>query len=223
MDSKYEGAFRRNVRRHVQKGRDAAQSEAEAGTAKHYTAAAAQLAATAAALAAAKAVKAAAAPKKVTVKELTGTYMTRPREGGEGEGGGVGLGRSRRAPAERFARQLPSCKSEDGYCKTSSVVSPNTKARAHARVRGIRMVSIFSSKSARQSCHWVSCHGSLSAKLRPHRPLARFSTQRELPTPRSLINFSQRSDSRAYLPTEPAPGPPVKLRGASERYFRASC
>jgi len=36
-------------------------------------AAAAQLAATAAAVAAAKAVKAAAAPKKVTVKELTGT------------------------------------------------------------------------------------------------------------------------------------------------------
>ena len=60
-------------------GRDAAQSEAKAGAAKHYTkaaekaAAAAQLAATAAAVAAAKAVKAAAAPKKVTVKELTGT------------------------------------------------------------------------------------------------------------------------------------------------------
>ena len=40
VDSKYEGAFRRNVRRHVQKGRDAAQIEAEAGTAKHYTRAA---------------------------------------------------------------------------------------------------------------------------------------------------------------------------------------
>jgi len=83
VDSKSEGASRCNVRRHVQKGRDAAQSEAEAGTAKHYTKAsekaeaAAQLAATAAAVAAAKAVKAAAAPKKVTAKELTGTKMTR--------------------------------------------------------------------------------------------------------------------------------------------------
>ena len=79
VESKSEEVFRRNARRHVQKGRDAAQSKAEAGTAKHYTkaaekaAAAAQLAAVAAAVAAAKAVKAAAAPKKVTVKELTGT------------------------------------------------------------------------------------------------------------------------------------------------------
>ena len=56
VDSKSEGASRCNVRRHVQKGRDAAQSKAEAGTAKHYTtaakkaAAAAQLLATAAAV-----------------------------------------------------------------------------------------------------------------------------------------------------------------------------
>jgi len=46
-------------------------------------AAAAQLAATAAAVAAAKAVKAAAAPKKVAVKELTGTKMTRGQASGK--------------------------------------------------------------------------------------------------------------------------------------------
>ena len=40
VNSKSEGAFRRNARCHVQKGRDAAQIEAEAGTAKHYTRAA---------------------------------------------------------------------------------------------------------------------------------------------------------------------------------------
>ena len=67
----------------MQKGRDAAQIKAEAGTANQYTkatekaAAAAQLAATAAAVAAAKTVKAAAAPEKVTVKELTGSKRTR--------------------------------------------------------------------------------------------------------------------------------------------------
>ena len=40
VDSKSEEAFRRNARCHLQKGRDAAQIEAEAGTAKHYTRAA---------------------------------------------------------------------------------------------------------------------------------------------------------------------------------------
>jgi len=73
-DTKSEEAFRRNVRKHVQKRRaanDVAEAaEAEAGTAKHYTkaaekaAAAAQLAAAAAATAAGKAVKAAAAPQR---------------------------------------------------------------------------------------------------------------------------------------------------------------
>jgi len=91
-DTKSEEAFRRNVRKHVQKRRaanDVAEAaEAEAGTAKHYTkaaekaAAAAQLAAAAAATAAGKAVKAAAAPKKVTVKELTGSNMTRGQASG---------------------------------------------------------------------------------------------------------------------------------------------
>ena len=47
MDSKSEEAFRRNVRRHVQKGRIVEKEEAEAGTAKHYTKAAEKAAAAA--------------------------------------------------------------------------------------------------------------------------------------------------------------------------------
>jgi hypothetical protein len=87
-DSKSQEVFCRNIRRHVQKRREAAQGEAEAGTAKHFykaaekAAAAAQLAAAAAAASAGKAKKAAAEPKKVTVKELTGSNMTRGQASG---------------------------------------------------------------------------------------------------------------------------------------------
>ena len=55
-------------------------------TAKHYTKAAEKAAAAAqlpAAVAAAKALKAAAAPKKATVKEITGTKMRRGKASGK--------------------------------------------------------------------------------------------------------------------------------------------
>ena len=81
-DSKSQEAFCRNVRKHVQNRRIVEKEEAEAGTAKHYTKAAAQLAAAAAA-AAGQAANAAAAPKKVTAEELTGTKMTRGQASGK--------------------------------------------------------------------------------------------------------------------------------------------
>jgi len=65
------------------------------------------------------------------------------------------------------------------------------------------MVYISPSKSARQSCRWVSCHGSLSAKLRPHLSLARKLYNRPKPGRRRLAPLTQHHH---YTPVSDEPG-----------------